>query len=96
MRTPSTDRVIAFLQSLGLRSATRFAALAAGPKTHAIDDLLGAIEQFTFGPDQSKQGQAAAQRVGEPAWQHLWRILRQHRVAVRAERLAAMHASKQE
>jgi hypothetical protein len=95
MDTPATDRAIAWIRTMrtlgeedGPRIAAEFAALAAPERTAAVHGFLREIERFTFGPDQSRIGQAASAHFGDEAWAQLRRQVHAVRQAVAAEMVA--------
>jgi hypothetical protein len=92
MDTPATDRAIAWIRTMrtlgavdGPRIADELAAMEPGLRTTAVHAFLREVERFTFGPDQSRVGQEAAERLGEQAWAELRRAVHAVRDAVAAE-----------
>jgi hypothetical protein len=99
MDTPSTDRAIAWIRTMrmlgadeGARIADEFLAMRPHVRTAAVHGFLREIERFTFGPDPSRIGQAAAERLGEQAWAELQRAVHAVRDAVAVEMRAAQQA----
>jgi hypothetical protein len=96
MDTPATDRAIAWIRTMrmlgtedGARIADELAAMAPQLRTVAVHGFLREIERFTFGPDQSRIGQQAAERLGGDAWAELQRAVHAVRESVAAEMRAA-------
>lgn len=96
MDTPSTDRAIEWIRTMrtlgdvdGPRIAAEFASLAPHAKTAAVHGFLREIERFTFGPDQSRIGQAASEHFGEEQWAQLRASVHAVRQAVAAEMAVA-------